>query len=984
MLQLFGAERSIHFTRRLRNVPLGCCTRTCSGGPNKRKPLDTAYKPALVEAAHRDVVSRSVTCGGGSKRFSMLLPPPNVTGELHLGHALTCAIQDVMMRWKRKQGYEGLWIPGMDHAGIATQVVVEKRLRKECGVGRHDLGRERFLEEIWKWKEEKGRSIEGDLRGLGSSMDWEREYFTMDEQQSRAVREAFVRLFEAGLIYRDKALVNWSCSLESAISDIEVENVEIDGPTPVEIPGYNRKITFGEMVDVAYKVQGSSQEIIISTTRPETLLGDVAVAVNPNDGRYEHLRGTTSMLWHPIRKEEIPLVFDESVDAEFGTGAVKITPAHDRYDFELAKRHRLPLVEVIDCKGRILDGFGHFTDLPRYEARAKMMDYLANVSLLRGVKPHSMVLPVCSRSKDVIEFLLRPQWFVRCQAMANRAVEAVKSGQLQIIPDHFEKEWFRWLENCHDWCISRQLWWGHQIPAFEIKANGKTSWIAATSLDEARKKAKSSLKCESFEITQDPDVLDTWFSSSLLPFSTLGWPTNQSSFYPLDLMETGHDILFFWVARMVMLGQQLTNQLPFPKILLHGIVCDEYGRKMSKSLGNVIKPDQVIRGITLDDLNREAQLSHAQGVLSDSELKKSLAGQRRMFPKGIPECGTDALRFTLCSANVKNHFINFNVQECHTNKLFFNKIWQATRYTAGCVEKFGAGGERELRVEERDRLTEMDRWIVSRLGNTIEAFEQALESYNFHLATAAWKTFFYSNLCDVYLETTKVHMTPESASKAAHHCQILQHCLSLGLHYLEVFTPFLVAELRPHLPVPNPASFDPSAWIDAQLESEVDQLLEICQSVRTAKAESARPPIVRKHDPRLHLLSKSDQLTELLRRQQADNVVGQLTLCNGVVLHESEDRFKEQRFTVSSAASHVCSFGIVTNLERGGERVVASGKDSGNSKKLVKLESELDRLLAAVGNEGYRKSASEAVQKKHSERIKQLQLQIQDMRKIVI
>uniref|UniRef100_A0A1Q3F3E0 valine--tRNA ligase n=1 Tax=Culex tarsalis TaxID=7177 RepID=A0A1Q3F3E0_CULTA len=982
MLPLFGAKKSIHFTIRLRNVPLDRYTRTCSSGPRARKPLDSAYKPAIVEAAHRDSVSRSVTPdGSAANRFSMLLPPPNVTGELHLGHALTCAIQDVLARWKRKQGHEVVWIPGMDHAGIATQVVVEKLVRKERGLGRHDLGRERFLDEIWKWKEEKARSIKADLRTMGSGMDWDKEYFTMDERQSRAVREAFVRLFEAGLIYRDKSLVNWSCSLESAISDIEVDSVEINGPTPVAVPGYARSVTFGEMVDVAYKVQGSTQEIVISTTRPETLLGDVAVAVNPNDGRYEHLRGTMAMLWHPIRKEEIPLVFDESVEAEFGTGAVKITPAHDRVDFELAKRHRLPLVEVIDCKGRILDGFGHFSELPRYEARARMMDYLANVSLLRGVRPHSMVLPVCSRSKDVVEFLLRPQWFVRCEAMAARAVEAVKSGQLQIIPDHFEREWFRWLENCHDWCISRQLWWGHRIPAYEVKANGKTTWIAATSEEEARQKARSTLGTENFELTQDQDVLDTWFSSSLLPFSTLGWPDAQSRFYPLDLMETGHDILFFWVARMVMLGQQLTHQLPFRQILLHGIVCDEYGRKMSKSLGNVLKPDQIIRGSSLEDLHREAQHSHDQGVLSANELQKTLAGQRKMFPKGIPECGTDALRFTLCAANVKNHFVSFNVQECHTNKLFFNKIWQATRYTVGCVEKFGGGGGELIGTGDRNKLTEMDRWIVSRLGSTIEVFEQALGSYNFHLATAAWKTFFYSNFCDVYLETTKVHMKPECAAKAAQHCRILQHCLSLGLHYLDVFTPFLVAELRPHLPAPNLTSFDPSSWIDAQLELEVDQLLEICASVRTAKSESAHPPIARKHDPVLHLLSKSDQLTQLLRRQEADNVVGQLTLCNGVVLHESVDRFEEEEFTVSSAASHVCSFGIVTNLERG-KKVPA--RERGNSKKLLKLESELDRLLAAVGNEGYRKSASEAVQKKHAERIKQLQLQIQDMKKIVI
>ncbi|XP_062542934.1 valine--tRNA ligase [Armigeres subalbatus] len=978
MLHIYKAKKTIKSISKLKLASVICFVRVPVRFCCTKRVLDSAYQPARVEANNRVNVfgaKRAPSNRENDRKFSLLLPPPNVTGELHLGHALTCSIQDVLVRWKEKQGFVGLWIPGMDHAGIATQVVVEKKVRKERSLGRHDLGREAFLAEIWKWKQEKGLSIAEDLKRMGTRMDWDRQYFTMDERQTEAVGEAFQRLFEKGLIYREKSLVNWSCSLESAISDIEVENVEISGPTLVDVPGYERKITFGEMVDIAYKVQGSFEEIVVSTTRPETMLGDVAVAVNPNDGRYEHLRNKRNMLWHPVRKDEIPLIFDESVDPEFGTGAVKITPAHDRYDFEMAKKHRLQSVEVIDSRGMILEDFGPFSKLPRYEARSKVMDYLARNSLLRGTKPHSMILPVCSRSKDIVEFLLRPQWFIRCGDMARRALEAVQSGQLKIVPNHFEKDWFRWLENCHDWCISRQLWWGHRIPAYEVRSASASSWIAAKSEKEAELKAKSILKTDDFEIVQDPDVLDTWFSSSLLPFSALGWPRDSADvkrYYPLDLMETGHDILFFWVARMVMLGQELTGQLPFGKILLHGIICDESGRKMSKSLGNVIKPEQVIEGTSLDKLNQELEASHRQGILSASELKKSVSTQKKMFPNGIPECGTDALRFTLCSSNMKNHFINFNVQDCHTNKLFFNKIWQATRYTLGSAEKFNPSG---IKLN-KDSLTEIDRWILSRLANTIVSFEHALEAYNFHLATAALKTFFYSNFCDVYLETTKVLMNDQHTSVATNHCLVLQHCLSLGLYHLEVFTPFLAAELRPHLPPPD-LNFQPTDWIDPSLESTVDQLLQICQSVRQAKSESPTP-IARKHDPVLHILAKSDPLAALLQRH-ADNI-RQLTLSSGVVLHRNEADFNSETFATKSTASHVCSFGIVTNSAL----PAAPGAGGGNSKKLVKLETELERLLGTVNNEGYRKSASETVQTKHAERIKQLRIQIEDMRRIVI
>uniref|UniRef100_A0A182R972 valine--tRNA ligase n=1 Tax=Anopheles funestus TaxID=62324 RepID=A0A182R972_ANOFN len=989
MLHVFRRNVALRWT-------VGCkATSFIVRGYGSTRDIASAYQPSQVERHSTSGVVPQLPAEYGQKlekSFNLLLPPPNVTGDLHLGHALTCAIQDALVRQARLSGGRATWIPGMDHAGIATQVVVEKRLFKERNLTRHNLGREKFLDEVMRWKVEKEESIRMALKQLGCSMDWNKEYFTMDAHQTVAVKEAFVQLFDKGLIYRDRSLVNWSCTLESAISDVEVENVEIEGPTEISVPGYDRTITFGRMVDIAYKVQGSTEEIVVSTTRPETFLGDVAVAVHPEDGRYSHLRNKTTFLWHPVRKEEIPLIFDSAVDRSFGTGAVKITPAHDRFDFEMARRHHLATVEVIDERGIVQKHFGPFTGLPRYEARETLMDYLTKLSLVRGVRPHTMLLPLCSRSKDVVELLLRPQWFIRCREMAQRAMAAVErdNNKLVIVPKTFEREWFRWLENCHDWCISRQLWWGHRIPAYVIRYEGaKELWIAARCMDEAREKCGTilpNIPPDAISIEQDHDVLDTWFSSALLPFSATGWPEKLSEeLYPLQLMETGHDILFFWVARMVMLGQELTGKLPFDKILLHGIICDEFGRKMSKSLGNVIKPEHVIEGISLDKLQAEAEASCRQGILSKHELTKSIAGQRKMFPKGIPECGIDALRFTLCSSNVKNHFIHFNVQEAYTNKLFFNKIWQATRYTLGCTERFGASKHAEQTLvlrKDADRLTVMDRWILSRLGNTIQQCREAFENYNFHLATAALKTFFYSNFCDVYLETTKINMKPDGASNvAALHCAVLKYCLTVGLLQMEPFTPYLAQELLKHLSPSSRLADDyasATCWIDPKLEQSIDDMLHICQHIRQSKNEY-NPPIVRKHNPIVHIHAKARELAELLQTQQ--DTIQQLTHCNGIILHANERAFNKVPFAVKCAPSHNCIVGIVAESM---DAVMCRGNSAGDGSKrmLAKVDAEIEKLLKTISNEGYKKSASEDVQKRHQEKLNRLQQQREEMRKI--
>lgn len=940
--------------------------------------LRLSYQPNVNE-------KKNVLIKQDREHFSMIFPPPNVTGEIHLGHAMTATVQDVIIRWNQKQNIRTQWIPGTDHAGIATQVVVEKILFKKYGKNRHEIGREAFLEDVsltilgqfdviylltllllvhfvflqvWKWKQEKGSSITNGLKKLGTSFDWEKEYFTMDPTLCNAVNEAFIRLFENELIYRDLALINWSCTLESAISDVEVDNLEIHGKTEVAVPNYDNNVQFGIITNIAYKVVGSNEEVIIATTRPETILGDVAVAVHPNDNRYSHLRN--AQLWHPFRKEPIPLIFDESADPEFGTGAVKITPAHDKNDFEVGKRHGLNSVQVINEKGFIVDGFEEFSGLPRFIARDKVLHRLAELELYRGSDFHKMVLPICSRSKDIIEFLLRPQWFVKCDEMSKKAVNAVQSGQLKIHPQNFEKEWYRWLNNSRDWCISRQLWWGHQIPAYKITSDdGNETWIAAKSNEEAEKKFKEkNPDVAQMTIVRDQDVLDTWFSSGLLPFSVFNWPeTNDDfkKFYPLSLMATGHDILFFWVARMVMLSLELTGQLPFKEVLLHGIICDSYGRKMSKSLGNVISPDHVIYGATPQQLQKETEALVTKGILSESELEKSLDGQKKMFPYGIKECGIDAMRFTLCSQNIKQHFISFDVVEAHTNKKFFNKIFNATRFATGNAENM-AVVIKDIKTLDGLKLSDMDRWLLSRLGKTVKTVKSSMDSFNFHLATAALKTFFYGNLCDVYIETIKSNQMKKNEEGLVN-CQVLNTCLAVGIDYLEVFAPLLSSEFKKYLAMN--CIINPESYIDDKLENQIENLLKVCESIREMKAQCR---ITYKIPSELKILIRSPDHESFFRKHSDD--VRALTFTSDLTMTTNAEEFDQEYFIGISTAGHLCSFGIRT-LD------TSTGKVDPlvNQKKYTKLETELFSLMKTVSNDGYKQKANPKVQQKHKEKV---------------
>ncbi|XP_037719122.1 valine--tRNA ligase, mitochondrial [Drosophila subpulchrella] len=956
----------------------------------KELPLATGYQPRPVEQAYWEREQRQANLPkpseGGCKRgsYRMLLPPPNVTGNLHLGHALMATVQDVIARQRQQLGYEVDWVPGTDHAGIATQVVVERTLASSQGKTRQEMGRPAFLDEVWRWKAEKGAGIVQDLRQLGCRLNWQREYFTMDEQQAHAVNVAFERLFDEGLISRRNSLLNWSTALRSAISDIEVDVIDIKEPMEIAVPGYERNVLFGRIYDFAYRVvdgetlpDGSVEEIVVSTTRPETILGDVAVAVHPLDPRYSKYRHLEEVkLKHPFRDDTIPLVFDISVDQEFGTGAVKITPAHDKFDFELANRHKLEPRQVFDETGHVLETYDEFKGKPRFEARELIVNRLEDLDLLRQVRSHSMQLPVCSRSKDVIEYMILPQWFLKCKDLARDALSELHSGRLQIQPPSFETEWERWLKDSRDWCISRQLWWGHQVPAYEVTdAKGNTQWVAAVNEKAAKQKAKELVGSKEFTLKRDPDVLDTWFSSSLLPFSTAGWPKESyKERYPLDLMQTGHDILFFWVARMMMMGLKLTGEAPFQRILLNGIVCDAHGRKMSKSLGNIVAPQQVVQGASLESLKAVLEQSCEAGIIKPEELKTSSAGMTKMFPNGIQECGTDALRFTLMSHNIKSHFISFDVNACYTNKLFLNKIWQAMRFTLGSAKSLGISLD-HFETLEGVTLGVWDRWIIGRLAETLSTCSQSYTTYNFHLATAALKNFFYQNLCDIYLETTKAAIANRTGD-AYIHVGTLAACLSWGLQAMAPFTPFVASELLQHVPMNIELKL--SDYQDSKLEEEVNEIVSICQSVRQVKS---RNEISKRHQPRLSLFAQNTESAGVLRRHLSEIQV--LTRCEGVELELLDESAKiSKQLSFFSTAGALCSFGLKVGDALALTEEKRDEMQLANTKKLKKLVNELQRYRMRLDNEAFQLMADKAVKTHFENKVKELEAEINSLTRL--
>lgn len=743
-----------------------------------------------------------------AKTFVIPVPPPNVTGVLHIGHALTLSIQDALIRFYRMRGYRTLYVPGFDHAGISTQTVVEKRLAKTEGKSRYDYGREAFLEKVFEWKDQYQARIASQMRRLGASLDFTREAFTMDPVRSEAVKENFCKMFEDGILYRENRLVNWCVYLNTTLSNLEVVQKTLPGRTLMNVPGYppNERIEFGVIVSFVYKVADSDESIVVATTRPETILGDTAVAVHPDDARYKHLHG--KKLVHPfIPDRHVPIVTDAIVvDMEFGTGAVKITPAHDPNDYEVGKRHNLEFINILNDDGTLNDNAGEFAGMKRFSARRAVVEALKTKGLYVETKDNPMVVPVCERSGDVIEPVMKPQWWVNCRPLADAAVAKVESDNLLIEPAQSRREFFRWMENIQDWCVSRQLWWGHRCPAYFVdidgveqdRADGKW-WVVGRTPEQVDERAKAMADGRAYTVHQDEDVLDTWFSSGLWPFSTLGWPNKTSdmkTFYPTSMLETGWDILFFWVARMIMLGVYHTGQLPFKEVFCHAMVRDAHGRKMSKSLGNVIDPIDVIEGISLDGLHQRLR----EGNLDEKEISKAAAGQKKDYPKGIPQCGTDALRFTLCAYTAAGRDINLDILRVEGYRKFCNKIWNATRFALLKLQD----GYTPLTLDEQHKFVPqslVEKWIVYRLNRTVQQLTTDMEQRSFMSATSAVYNFWLYDLCDVYIEACKP-MTDAGANederRSAQHT--LYMCLDSGLKMLHPFMPFVTEELWHRLP----------------------------------------------------------------------------------------------------------------------------------------------------------------------------------------
>jgi valyl-tRNA synthetase len=776
--------------------------------------MEKSYQPDAIEGRWYQLWEEKgyFAPSQGEQPYCIMLPPPNVTGNLHMGHAFQDTIMDVLSRYHRMQGDSVLWQPGMDHAGIATQMVVERRLAED-GISRHDIGREKFVEAVWEWKKESGGQIEKQMRRLGASVDWENDRFTMDEDLSLAVAKVFVDLYHEDLIYRGKRLVNWDPVLHTALSDLEVISEEENG----------------HLWHIRYPRADGKGYIVVATTRPETMLGDTAVAVNPEDPRYINLHGVELEL--PLTRRRIPVITDSYVDIEFGTGCVKITPAHDFNDYEMGKRHQLPVINVLNDDASINDEAPEaYRGLDRFVARKQIVADLQAAGLIEKIEPHVLMVPHGDRSGAVVEPYLTDQWYVKIEPLAKPAIEAVENGKIRFVPENWSKTYFDWMYRIEDWCISRQLWWGHRIPAW-YDPEGSIH----VGYDEADARRRSGLG-DDIPLRQDEDVLDTWFSSALWPFSTLGWPDETprlDKYYPTNVLVTGFDIIFFWVARMIMMGLKFMGDVPFREVYVHGLIRDAHGQKMSKSKGNVLDPIDLIDGISLEDMIKKRTSGLMQPHMAPL-IEKNI---RADFPEGTSAFGCDAVRFTFAALATNGRDIRFDLGRVDGNRNFCNKLWNAARYVLISTSDHD--------VHSVPQSSAADRWIISRLYKMIADVHTHINDYRLDLAAQRLYEFIWNEYCDWYLELSKPVIQKGSTEEQNATRYTLLHVLECSLRTLHPFMPFITEEIWQRLRAPLKIEgetimlqpFPEAGATDAQAEDDIEWLQRVLQGVRNIRAE---------------------------------------------------------------------------------------------------------------------------------------------------
>jgi valyl-tRNA synthetase len=827
--------------------------------------------------------------------FSIVMPPPNVTGQLHMGHALDNTLQDILTRWKRMKGFSALWLPGTDHASIATEVKVVNKLRDE-GIDKDELGREGFLDKAWEWKEEYGGRITNQLEKMGSSCDWSRERFTMDEGCSEAVKEVFIQLYDKGLIYQGDYIVNWCPSCHTTLSDVEVEHEEHEG----------------KLYYIKYPLKDSDDYITVATTRPETMLGDTAIAVDPSDDRYNELVGKTAIL--PIMNREIPIIEDRFVDSEFGTGMVKVTPAHDPNDFEIGERNDLEVIKVFDEDANMTDITGKYAGMDRYECREKLIEDLKEEELLIKVEEHEHSIGQCYRCDTVIEPLVSKQWFVKMEPLAEPAIEAVKQGDIRFIPDRFSKVYLNWMENIKDWCISRQLWWGHRIPVWYCQD--------CEEVIVRREEPNECPNCNSENLKQDEDVLDTWFSSALWPFSTLGWPEETEDlqyFYPTDVLVTGRDIIFFWVARMIFMGLEFMDEPPFSDVYVHGLIRDAQGRKMSKSLGNGIDPIEVIE-----------------------------------------EYGADALRFTIITGNTPGNDMRFREERLEASRNFANKIWNASRFILMNVEEFDYNSFNE----ENLKLNLADKWMLSRTNEVTQAIDEFLEKYSFGEMSKKLYDFIWNEYCDWYIEILKERLYQDKDIQAKKTAQYMGlKILGDILKLLHPVMPMITEEIWQKLPISD-KSIMISSWpeynskeIDEKAENKMARIMSVIKAVRNIRNEMKVDP-GRKIEA---ILLADNENQEILK--DGESYIKNLAKIDDLTMQkEMDERPQPSSTSIVNGIEVILPLEGMIDIEKELKRL---------KKELEDVKYEIDRAKCKLGNEGFVNNAPQELVEGEKEKLEE-------------